>query len=62
MRVIQQLNLKNISKNEDENEGEWKEEFLSLSKRFHFHYIESLSWADFKSAYKIFIALLDQKL
>jgi len=43
VRVIQQLNLKNISKNEDENEEEGKEEFLSLSKRFRFQNVETLS-------------------
>ena len=43
MRVIQQLNLKNISKNEDKNEEEGKEEFLSLSKRFRFQNVETLS-------------------
>ena len=62
VRVIQQLNRKTISKNEDENEEEEKEEFLSLSKRFHFHNVETLSWADFKSVFRFFIALLDQKL
>ena len=41
--MIQQLNLKNISKNEDENEEEGKEEFLSLSKRFRFQNVETLS-------------------
>ena len=62
VRVIQQLNLKNISKNEDENEEEGKEEFLSLSKRFRFQNVETLSWADFKSVFRFFIALLVQKL
>ena len=62
VRVIQQLNLKNISKNEDENEEEGKEEILSLSKHFRFQNVETLSWADFKSVFRFFIALLVQKL
>ena len=43
VRVIQELNQKTISNNEDENEEEEKEEFLSFSKRFHFHNVETLS-------------------
>ena len=62
VRVIQQLNRKKISKNEAENEEEEKEEFLSFSKRFHFHNVETLSWADFKSVFRFFVALLDEKL
>ena len=41
--MIHRLNLKNILKNEDENEEEEKEEFLSLSERFRFYKVETLS-------------------